>query len=818
MQRTALFFLTLAGSTALSTAALAADPAAPLPGEIVVLATRIKGQVDAPEAPIATFDETDIAALGAASVSELLVRISPQTGSGRGRGGGPPVILVNGQRITNFREMRNYPPEAIRRVQVLPEEVALRFGFPPDARVVNLILKDNFANRRAELEYGLPTHGGFAIGKAEATLLKITGPRRLSVNGSVEHTTPLFEAERGVVQAAGAVSGVAGDPDPSAWRSLIGAATTYGLNTSWSKGLGKDGLGGALSLSDSAARTETTSYSGLDAVRLVAPGGASVIRTLGDPLRRHTGTTTLQGGAGINTLAGNWQVAATLDANRSDSTTAIDRRADTAALAAAAATGALPIAGPLPAVAGAGYDTARAATTGATGLLTVTGRPVRLPAGEVNLTLKSGYAWARIDSSDTRTQTPAARLTRGDLSLGANLAVPLTSRRESVLAGVGDLALNVSAGWNHLSDFGELSDWSAGLNWSPARALSLGASYIVNDAAPGLAQLGNPQVQTLNVPVYDPTRGETVLVTVVSGGNPALLKERQRDWKFSANWKLPIGGESNLVVEYFRNRSSDVTASFPVLSSAIERAFPGRITRDAGGRLVAIDQRPITLSEQTGSRLRWGVNLGGGIGSGGGMPGGFGSMRGGNSSSSASAGSGPGGARGGMMALMGGRGGGPGRWNLGLFHTVQFQSRALIAPGGPALDLLGGDALATGGTPRHSVEFNGGGFYKGFGLFSQGTWTAPATVRTSGVPGSADLRFGAVAKLDVNLFADLGRMPGLVKRVPLLTGTRVSLKFENLLDSRQKVTDATGAVPLSYQADYLDPRGRVITLELRKAF
>ncbi|MEN9719070.1 MAG: hypothetical protein RIQ99_1948, partial [Pseudomonadota bacterium] len=366
------------------------------------------------------------------------------------------------------------------------------------------------------------------------------------------------------------------------------------------------------------------------------------------------------------------------------------------------------------------------------------------------------------------------------------------------------------------SDFGDLTDWSAGLNWSPARALSLGASYIVNAAAPGLAQLGNPQLQTLNVPVYDPTRGETALVTVVSGGNPALAKERQRDWKFSANWKLPIGGESNLVVEYFRNRSNDVTASFPVLTSAIEQAFAGRITRDAGGRLVAIDQRPITLAEQIGSRLRWGLNLGGAIGNGSGMPGGFGPMRGGNSSTNA--GNGPGGARGGMLALLGGRGGGPGRWNLGLFHTVQFRSRVLIAPGGQALDLLGGDVLAIGGNPRHSIEFNGGGFYRGFGLFSQGTWTAPATVRTSGVPGSADLRFGAVAKLDVNLFADLGRMPGLVKRVPLLTGTRVSLKFENLLDSRQKVTDATGAVPLSYQADYLDPRGRVITLELRKAF
>ncbi len=72
--------------------------------EIVVIATKFGGQIDAPQAPIATFDETEIQALGAGSVGELLTRVSPQTGSGRERGGGGmPLVLVNGQRITNFR-------------------------------------------------------------------------------------------------------------------------------------------------------------------------------------------------------------------------------------------------------------------------------------------------------------------------------------------------------------------------------------------------------------------------------------------------------------------------------------------------------------------------------------------------------------------------------------------------------------------------------------------------------------------------------------------------------------------------------------------
>lgn len=92
-------------------------------GQIVVIATRLKGQVDAAQAPVATYDENEIAALGAGSITDLLAKVGAQTGSGRGRGDGQPVILVNGQRITNFREMRNFPPEAIKRMEVLPEEV-----------------------------------------------------------------------------------------------------------------------------------------------------------------------------------------------------------------------------------------------------------------------------------------------------------------------------------------------------------------------------------------------------------------------------------------------------------------------------------------------------------------------------------------------------------------------------------------------------------------------------------------------------------------------------------------------------------------------
>jgi hypothetical protein len=801
-----------------------AEAQVPVQNEILVLATRLKGQLDVPQAPIATLDEADIAAYGASSLPELLSALSPQTGSGRGRGGGGmPVMLINGLRVSSFREMRNIPPEAIRRMEILPEEVALRFGYPANQRVVNLILKDNFTSRSVAAELDMPTLGGFMQSQIEGSLFKASGANRLNLAVEANDTSPLFEVERSVIQQAGNVPTLAGDPDPARSRSLLADSRDITVNGTWTHGLGEKGMQGQVAINGSYTRADSRSFSGLDMVRLTAPGGATALRSLADPLERRTSSDTVQGGLSFNKPLGAWQFTATLDGSHGESTTRIDRRADTTALVAAAAAGTLAIDAALPALPAAGVDVARSKSDSATSLLTLSGTALRLPAGEVMTTIKGGFAYTGITSSDTRTALGATSLKRGDLSAGVNVALPLTSRREGFLGGAGDLTANFSAGLNRLSDFGTLTDWSAGLTWGLTEALGLQASYMVNQAAPGLSDLGNPLVQAFNVAVYDFTRGETALVTVTSGGNHALLRETQRDLKIGANWQLPFLKNSSVIAEYFRNNSDNVTAAFPVLTPDIEAAFASRVTRDAGGRLVALDRRAVTFANQQGSRLRYGLNISGTIGkapAGGGMMGGMGGGRrggGGGFGGPPPGGGGPrmggGGGFGGPPPGMMGRGG-QGRWNLALYHTVRFSERVLVASGGPVLDLLNGDATSGGGTARHAIEMEGGFFHKGFGLRLNGNWSAPTHVTSA----TSDLRFGSVLNLNARLFADLGQQKALTDASPFFKGTRLALKVDNLLGSRQRVTDASGAVPVSYQADYMDPKGRVIGLDFRKTF
>ena len=170
-----------------------------------------------------------------------------------------------------------------------------------------------------------------------------------------------------------------------------------------------------------------------------------------------------------------------------------------------------------------------------------------------------------------------------------------------------------------------------------------------------------------------------------------------------------------------------------------------------------------------------------------------------------------------MMAMMGG-GTGQGRWNLSVYHTVRFSDRVNVAPGGPLLDLLGGDALSGGGVARHALEIEGGAFRKGFGLRINGNWSAPTRIKASGAPGTSDLRFGSVFRLNLRLFSDLGNHKALTDISPVFKGMRLAFQFDNVFDSRQKVTDASGATPFSYLPDFLDPKGRVIGIDLRKSF
>jgi iron complex outermembrane recepter protein len=853
--------------------------------EIVVVGTRIKGSVETDIPATDTLNEADIAAVGASSVADVLAAVAPQTGSGRGRGGGPPVILLNGQRIANFRELRDLPPEAIKQVQIFPEELALQYGFRPDQRVVNFILKDNFASFNAEIEYSAPEKGGFDSKEFENTLTRIGSSTRLNIDIEYESRSRLTEGERGVLNSAtsspfalaGNVTGlgVGGEIDPALsaaagrtvtiaavpanatlagfaangnqvasgdigeYRTLLPSLQRFEVNTSWSKSLAPQTT---LTLSSSFEQQDQQSLIGLPFASLTVPSGGAFTpfgstvrlnRYFGSPrpLSRDNKTQTLQVGFGINTMIKDWRWAITSDYELADSESRTFTNADFGSLQSGISAGTInPFATGLGSdLLFASPDTTDSTAGGLTLRSTLSGKPFVLPAGPVVVTISNGLDRKRFDTAAVRRGITSDVSLKRDRILGAiNIDVPLVERGAGGLGAIGDVSVNGNFGLSHVSSFGRLTEYTAGIRWSPADNLSFSASLIGDESAPSLSELGNPLLVTPNVAIFDFTRGESRFVELITGGNAALVGEKRRDFKVSADWSPKFVEGLSLQFEYFKNRSTNTTAAFPLLTPEIEAAFPGRVTRDAAGQLIRVDQRPVNFDEERSQRIRWSFNFSGSLGKqqGGGMfggppggrpPGAGGGPPGGGRP--AGAGGPGGGGRGPMGGGMMPGGGMPSRWSIALSHTIRLQDEVLIRTGVPVLDLLDGSATSgLGGSPRHEVVLSGGLFHKGMGFRVEGNYRSATRIDGNTLTGSSDLRFGDLATLNAFFFVNLDQRGNLTKKAKWLKGSRVAVRIMNVLADVIDVRDNAGAVPLTYQPGLLDPQGRVFEISFRKRF
>ena len=911
----------------------------------------------------------DVQSYGVSTVTELLEELAPETRSDRGRGGESPVVLLNGRRISGFNEIQNIPTEAILRVDILPEEVSLKYGYTADQRVVNIVLKRRFRAITGELVGGAASEGGDPSGQGEADQFRVRGDNRLNLDLKYQASGGLTDADRGLPgdtsgapfalggNVTGAMSGAEIDPalsalagrpvtvagipasaasgQPLALGAFTGAANNTNTADDYSLApvtqtltanavLARPIAGGInATVNATLSGNTSTSLQGLPGVSLLVPaanpfspfaGPVTVNRyTQGvGPTEQNTLGWTAHLGTTLNKDMGDWRLSLTDAYDHADTQTLTGAGLNAAPLQALLnqdGTSFDPFA-PLPGsqVAGLPFDTARSVADSANIQFLANGPLLKLPAGDFYVSAKLGDSESLQSSSSRRASLfQSISLSRNTANAQLNMDLPLASDTHHVLGFLGELSANLNTAVDDLSDFGVLSTLGYGLNWTPVPGYNLIVSATHDHAAPTIQQLGGPEVFTPGVRLFDYATGQTVQVTTITGGDRQLRADDRHVFKVGLTLRPWTSENFSFTANYVDSHLANAIGALPAATATIEAAYPDRFVRDADGELVEADERSVNFDSEDREELRWGFNYSrpvgkqppppsvdwravarrrqaqrggpnggggggapnvGGGGPGGGAGGGFdggpdggpppgggaggpgganGPGTGGGDTASAGGAQGPGGPGGGSNGggsdgggFGGGRGGGGGgrggggrggfgggafappaggRFQIALYHTFIFKDQILLRPGGPRLDLLdGAPAGGTGGQYAQELEAQLGYTLNGYGLRLSADWRSSTVVRgaVTGAPG--DLDFSDIGTMNLRLWDNIAQQRDVVRRYPILRGTRVTLNVINLLDDREHVRDTAGATPLIYQPDYLNPVGRTISLSLRKLF
>jgi hypothetical protein len=750
-----------------------AEPSSSAGQTIVVSKDRLRGSVTGEIPPAQTFRQLDIRAFAANDIQELLQTLGARVSSDRGREDKGPVVLLNGQRVSSLAEIARIPTEAIERMEVFPEAVALSYGYRADQKVVNVVLFERYSSTVGQLTFAAPTEGGLERPGAAGSHLLIKGGTRFNFDGEYSRSGALLESERNIVQ-------VSGSPELGRFRTLLPETERLVLNGTVSSDIIKN-LSSTLNGS-----FEASSSKSLFGLGITGPvTGDTEIRSA------HAGTT-------LGGRLGSWQWTFTGNYDRTVTGTVIS-------------TGDAP----------GTRNEARSVDSLANADLLLSGRLLDLPAGPASASLRAGIDFRDFSSRSIVSGTEQRfDLSRDRGAIQASLDVPIARRGKGGTAGLGNLSINANLELERISGFGTLRTLGYGLTWSPIPSINIVASATHEEGAPTVEQLGAPGIVTPNVRSFDFTRRETVDVARTFGGNPGLRSDDRDVLSVGLTAKPFAKTDFTVSVDYLRTRTDNPIAAFPIVTPEIEAAFPERFTRGADNRLTHIDARPLNFERSDQELVRFGLNFTRPLGS---VPPELRDARvrfvpteadvrarvpAGATLTQVPAGS----AAARRVENL------TSRLYLSAYYTLRTKDEILLREGGPELDLLDGSAVdLRGGRPRHELELQAGVSKRGLGARITATWQSGTTV--SGLAGAeGDLRFSDYGTVNINLFANLADRFGGPAAPEWLKGTRVSLGIVNLFNARPEVRDRAGATPIHYQGAYLNPIGRLVSFSLRKVF
>jgi hypothetical protein len=547
----------LAWALQLQAASLFAEDSAPSPPGSEITVTAPRGLTNGGIPPLLEISPSELEAYGVDTLSELVDALAPLTRSSRG--GQVPVVLINGH-LAGPMEFANLPREAIERVEVLPETVALQYGFSENQRVLNFVLREHYRAVPTRLTEAGATEGGDRTTQVDASLVGLSGETRSTLLGSFSNNAKLLESDRGI------------DLPDSIDRTLQPETTEVKAATTLSRPI----LGVSSSLEASFDRTTTKSLQGS-----VGAGVSTLEQDDITNTARLAGQLTGQMGRFV------WGALGSYIRLTTDSSGGIG----------------------LDPVGNLTFNRTSSALNAGSLQLSLSGRIANLPAGAVVANIKAAFQYQGFDSEDAFPGTPVAysNLVRSDRSASFDASLPITNRDKQVGSALGDLAATVNVTLDDVTDFGALLSQSYGVDWRPIKEVHFSAIFTDHDIPPTVQQVLAPETLTPNVEMFDFVDNQTVYVTTITGGSANLRAADDR----VASVGLSLGpflGKSTFSAHYEQHRTRDAVGVLPPLTSAVEEAFPDRFVRGSDGTLIEVDNRSVNLKRQDMDDLKWGFN------------------------------------------------------------------------------------------------------------------------------------------------------------------------------------------------------------------
>lgn len=736
--------------------------------EITVTGRVQRGAVASEVPPTVTLNGATIRALGAANLDEVFEQLSPEIRSGRSEPGtqvGNPIVLVNGQRIADFASIRDFPPEAVSRIEVFPEKVALEYGYGADQRVVNVVLRSAYRALTLLGRYTAASDGGRDTYRAKTTLLRIRDDSYSALGFDFTHQGAAYAAT--TLAAPGATG-----PAPN--HTLLAQDDRLTLNGVSTSTIGQTSAQFTARL-DLDALQSRPGLSNEDGALLAEQGLTDLIT---GPYQRRDQSVTAHANATFDGKFDDWRwsFVGNLDQATHVIRTRVlddDRGMPTVLL-------------PSPGLlgercrAGDGADDCVSTTTRiASADAFLNGDLFALPAGAVTTALRFGGLLTDL-RSDPLLDPNHARLHRQQGSVSANVIFPLASRGSPI----GKLSVGVNGGADFLSDRRTQPNVGGTLDWSPVAPVSFLATVSRQRQAPSLLQLGEARLLTPDLRQFDFANDTTTIVRLLTGGNIGLRD--QTTSLATARLQVTPFSTTNLTLsgEYTREHVRNPIVVVSAATTATLAAFPERFTQSGAGYVTGVDLSPLNLDRRDRQQFRYGIT--------------YSALFGATPAPTA-------------------RRQSRNQFQIALYDTWRLQDDVVLRSGGPRLDLLDHDIIGNGGgTPDHEIELQSSLATRAWSLNLTANWQTP-TSAYAGALGTDKLTFTQGVTLGARLQIDLDEQHWLTRRFKFLRGN-LNITAENLLGAHTRVRDASGAVPAAYTSDYLRPGGRTFRLTLRKRF